>query len=126
MRRAITLLQCASQLNNRRVDEETVFEVAGTLPPDALAQVWEATRTGPFNKIAEAVRTVLALGYSTTMMLAQVYELVMGAEDLSDVQRADMLLKLAKVDHALVKGADERLQLLDMCGEFTLIRRRRG
>ena len=117
MRRAITLLQSAAQFNDRNVDRAIVMEVSGTLPPNALNQVWEAVTAGGFDKIAEAVRNVLAAGYSTTMLLSQFRDLVVQntVDDVPDEVRADMLLDLARADRCLVDGADEHLQLMSVC-----------
>ena len=115
MRRAITLLQSSANFNAQHVDRTSVFEVAGILPDEALDQVWDSIKRGLYDGIAQAVQNVLASGYSTTMMKSQFCKLIMNETDLDDVSRAEMLLKLAQADKLLVDGADEELQMLDIC-----------
>ncbi|KAH9253614.1 hypothetical protein BASA81_008450 [Batrachochytrium salamandrivorans] len=121
MRRAITILQSAANYNAGRVGKDAVFEVAGVLPPHALGALWVAVQSGIFDQVATEVRSLLALGYSTTMMTRCLLELVVGEEGMDEVKRARMLLKLAEADKLLVDGADEELQMMDICSEFALI-----
>ena len=121
MRRAITLLQSASNYNSQRVDKEIVFEVAGILPDNALQAVWEAIKAGRFDGVSQAVKNLLAMGYSSTMMTSQLVNWVMNESKLDDYSRAEMLLKLAQADKCLVDGADEELQMMDICCQFTTV-----
>jgi len=126
LRRAITLLQCAAQFNGGRVDEAVVIEVAGALPKDALLPLWESMSSGSFDVLQKGVKNVVRLGFSASMMMRQLHEMVLRQSDLDDKQRATMLLKLAQVDKNLVEGADEELQLLDVCSEFSMAKRQRS
>lgn len=123
MRRAITILQSAANFNAGRVGKDAVFEVAGVLPPHALGALWLAVQGGIFDRVAAEVRALLALGYSTTMMTRCLLDLVVGGDEggMSEEKRARMLLKLAEADKCLVDGADEELQMMDICSEFALI-----
>ena len=123
MRRAITLLQCAAQFNGLAVSRAVVQEVSGALPADALALVWAAVESGDFDKIAAAVRDVLASGYSTVMLLEQLHDTVLHSDALSDEHKAAMLLAVARADRLLVDGADEHLQLLSLCSACAEIRK---
>jgi len=125
MRRAITLLQCASNYNGQQVDQAIVYEVAGMLPDDALLPVWNAVRAGLFDGVSNSVKNVLALGYSSTMMTSKLLRIVVAEKDLDDYSKAEMLLKLAEADKSLVDGADEELQMMDICCSFAQIWRRR-
>jgi replication factor C subunit 2/4 len=118
MRRAITLLQCAAQFNALKIDRSIVVEVSGALPVDALSSVWNAISVGPFDAIIDAVKNVLANGYSTTMLLTQFHDLILNSVDMHDSIKSTMLLELAKADRLLVDGADETLQLLNICSTF--------
>jgi replication factor C subunit 2/4 len=125
LRRSITLLQCAAQFNGGRVDEEIVVEVSGALPSDALLPLWEAVMSNRFDNLRTQVKNVVRQGFSATMMMRQLHDMVLARSELSDDERADMLLKLAKVDKCLVDGADEELQLLDACSAFAQAKRAR-
>lgn len=118
LRRAITLLQSASNYNAKKVDRASVYEVAGVLPDDALTPVWEAITQGLFDPVFLSIKNVLALGYSTTMMMSQLRKIIMNEATLNDVKKARMLLKLAEADKLLVDGADEELQLLDVASSL--------
>jgi len=123
LRRAITLLQCAAQFNGNRVDEAIVVEVAGALPLNALTPLWEAMSANRFDVLHKAVKSVIRQGFSATMMMRQLNDLVLAQPELSNEQCATMLLKLAKADLCLVEGADEELQLLDVCGDIAKAKR---
>lgn len=118
MRRAVTLLQCASNFNARNVDSESIVEVAGILPNEALEPTWSAIKQGGFDGVMTAVQQVLAAGYSSTMMTTKLLERILSDETASDETKALLLLKLAETDKKLVDGADEEMQLLDLCCEF--------
>jgi replication factor C subunit 2/4 len=120
LRRAITLLQSASNYNSQQVDGPIIYEVAGVLPKNALEQVWSAVQSGLYDGVADAVKGVLAMGYSSTMMTGQLAKMIVAEPRLDDFAKADMLLRLAEVDKCLVDGADEELQLMDMCCSLTV------
>lgn len=123
MRRAITILQSAANYNANQVSQQAVFEVAGVLPPQALEQLWLAIQTGLYDKVFVEIRNLLAFGYSTTMMTHALLAIVVreNTTRLGEEKKARMLLKLAECDKALVDGADEELQMMDICSEFALI-----
>jgi len=118
MRRAITLLQSASNYNAQNVDKAIIYEVAGVLPDDALGPLWASIKAGRYDGVSHAVKNVLAMGYSSTMMTRQMLDIVKKEHGLDDYTKADMLLKLAEVDKCLVDGADEELQMMDLCCHF--------
>jgi replication factor C subunit 2/4 len=125
LRRAITLLQSAANYNSKTVDRAIVFEVAGILPDDALAPAWNAIKLGRYDAVSNSIREALALGYSSTMMTNKLMHIVLNEKSLDDYTKADMLLKLAEADKCLVDGADEELQMMDICCAFAQFYRKR-
>ena len=58
-------------------------------------------------------------------MTGRLLKIVMAEPMLDDYSKAEMLLKLAEADKSLVDGADEELQMLDICCTFAQIYRKR-
>lgn len=121
MRRAITLLQSSAQFNNSVVDSETIVEVAGSLPPNAIKKLWTRIRGKLFDPIREEVDNVIAEGYAASMIISQLSEDLIHANDLTDDQKARMSLVLAEANMAIEAGADEELQLMSVASQLSLI-----
>ena len=115
MRKSINTLQTVSQLP--RATPELVVEISGEVPDSAFDSLWSAATCGTnFAAVVDAVSRFVEQGYSATKVLAKVYRrVVSGNGTLSDANKAAVCTKLLEVDRCLGDGADEELQLLDLC-----------
>jgi replication factor C subunit 2/4 len=127
MRRCITLLQTAQKLvpAGEELTEETVHEVAGTVPSSVLEALWRCA--GPHASVAEMQTTVAAVGaaaYSADAVLQQLLPRVAASTELDEPGRSQVAIRVADAERKLVDGADEALQLLDVLTVLRHARRR--
>ncbi|EGD75544.1 replication factor C 4 [Salpingoeca rosetta] len=116
MRQAITFLQSASRLcGSSGVEVHHVEEIAGAIPNAVMTDLLDKCRQGSFENLQETVQSILLDGFSADTIVEELLQLVVEADDISDTQKADIAHKLAQVDKRLVDGADEELQIMDLC-----------
>ena len=116
MRKAVTLLQCASRLHGTRVTPDSVMDAAGAVPPDAVASLVTSVRppAGSFDTAAVACRSLVKAGYPALQVMTQMAELLYEDDTINDLVKAAIAQRLAAADKALADGADESLQLMDV------------
>ena len=116
MRRAITTLQSASQLNaGDPLDEARVLSASGSIPPSVTNGLLTACRTHSYDAMQGEVDRVIREGHLVAAIVEDLAMVVTEAPDLTSVQKAKVCERLAWVEHKLVDGADEELQLRDLC-----------
>ncbi|KAL3504243.1 hypothetical protein ACH5RR_034084 [Cinchona calisaya] len=114
LRRAITYLQSAARLFGSSISSSDLISVSGVIPEEVVQALYSACRSGNFDLADKEVKNVIAEGYPVSLMLTQLFDIVVEADDVSDEQKARICKKLAEADKCLVDGADEYLQLLDV------------
>lgn len=114
LRRAITYLQGAARLFGSSISSKDLISVSGAIPREVTEAIYAACKSGDFDLANKEVNNVIAEGYPVSQMLAQLFEVVVEEDDISDEQKARICKSLAMADKCLVDGADEYLQLLDV------------
>ncbi|KAH7861432.1 hypothetical protein Vadar_026112 [Vaccinium darrowii] len=114
LRRAITYLQGAARLFGSSISSKDLISVSGVIPQEVVQSLFAACKGGDFDLANKEVNNVIQEGYPVSQMLSQLFEVIVGADDISDEQKAKICKKLAETDKCLVDGADEYLQLLDV------------
>ncbi|EPS70003.1 hypothetical protein M569_04759, partial [Genlisea aurea] len=112
LRRAITYLQGAARLFGSSISSKDLIDVSGIIPEGVVEGLFRACKIGDFDATDKEVNNVVAEGYPASQTLSQLYDLIVGSDDLSDEQKARVLKKIGEADKALIEGADEYLQLL--------------
>ncbi|KAJ1030853.1 hypothetical protein NDA18_002082 [Ustilago nuda] len=140
LRRAITYLQSASRLHNIAGDDKTsvtsesIVEIAGVVPTRVIASLADAVAIEPytsdgdedmdpvnnkkrdaFERIREQVKIITREGYSITQLLVQLHDYIISHPTLLAKIKAKAALLMAEMDKCLTDGADEELQLLNLC-----------
>ncbi|KAN0066019.1 Subunit of heteropentameric Replication factor C (RF-C) [Thecaphora frezii] len=144
LRRAITYLQSASRLHSIEGSERTavtpdsIVEIAGVVPPRVILELCRSMgieaaenegdgdvemapvsgkggREASFGTIREAVRRIAREGFSITQLLVQLHDYVIGHPTLNARIKAKCALRMGEMDKNLTDGADEELQLLNLC-----------
>ncbi|XP_064614958.1 replication factor C subunit 4-like [Liolophura sinensis] len=116
MRKAITTLQSAFRLKgDNSISEEDVYEIAGVLPEELVDRVLKACRSDSYDRLDDSVKEIMREGYSAMLLIVQLHDKVVEAEELTDKQKSIIAEKLAVVDKCLTDGGDEYLQLMDLC-----------
>lgn len=115
MRKAITLLQCASRLHGKTVTPSAVEDAAGSVPASAVAALLAAVRppTGSFEAASAAVYNLSKAGYPALQIMGQLSDAVYADPAVPELAKAALAQRVAIADKCLADGADETLQLLD-------------
>ncbi|KAK0575964.1 hypothetical protein LWI29_009695 [Acer saccharum] len=120
LRRAITYLQGATRLFGSSISSKDLISVSGVIPQDVVEALFTACRSGDFDLANKEVSKIIAEGYPVSLLLSQIFDVVVEAEDISDEQKARICKRLAEADKCLVDGADEYLQLLNVASHVML------
>lgn len=116
LRRAITLLQSVSRLKGEeKITKQDILEVGGVIPEEIILQLFEVCRSDSYEKLDKTLKEIICEGHSGMQILLQIHQLVMTTEELDDHQKSIVAEKIAIVDKRLMDGADEYLQLMDLC-----------
>ncbi|CAM9855620.1 unnamed protein product [Phaeothamnion confervicola] len=116
MRKAVTTLQSAHQLYgpDGSVTKDSVAELAGTVPAPHMQKLWTAIRSATFATLQSAVDDEMCEGFPLSALLHRLLEDVVADNDIADHRKAAICERLAQADKALVDGASEYMQLLDV------------
>ncbi|XP_065887520.1 replication factor C subunit 4-like [Dysidea avara] len=116
LRRAITLLQSASQLkSDEEITKEDFYNLAGVLPDEKIQGLFKACFSNSYESLDSTVQDILADGYSASQIITQVFDHLVNQAGINDQQKSEVAERLALVDKRLIDGGDEYLQLMDMC-----------
>ena len=99
------------------VKVENVVEIAGVLEPGALNHLWAMIEKGDYDALADVVEAIQLEGYAAPTILDQLLDHILANEKLTDVQKGKMGLALGRVDKRLIDGANDGIQILDLCAE---------
>ncbi|KAL3690676.1 hypothetical protein R1sor_004327 [Riccia sorocarpa] len=114
LRRAITVLQSAARLYGSSISSDNIISVSGVVPDEVMDSFIAACKSGQFDKAQGVVTNIIAEGYPASQILNQLFDIVVSSPDIADEQKARILERIAETDKALIDGADEFLQLLDV------------
>ena len=123
MRRAVTSLQSVQALlagqqpgTAADIDEEAIYELAG-LPPGAVVEaLYQSLLSNSFDTMQAAVKNVLHDGYSVQTLLQKLLDRFLETDDLDELGRARIAIRIAEAEDKMNDGADEYLQLMTVCG----------
>ena len=121
MRRAVQTLQSAHALGN--IDDQAVSELAGVPPANVMDKLIQALHSNEFESMRQAVDDVCAEGYSGQVLLKCLLDRFVNSDDLDEMGRAKVAIRIAEAEHRMIEGADEYLQLMTVCSmAFTCLR----
>ncbi len=116
MRQAVSLLQNSHSIFKNELTAERVIEISGVVPDDVLTGLWDAARSRSFTRMEKKVAEVMSLGYNTGILMEQLLKKIIEADDISDLQKANVCDVISTADKCMADGADEYLQLLNVTG----------
>lgn len=125
MRRAVTSLQSVQALlagqgdtNTNRIviDEAAIYELAGLPPDQVIETLYQSLLSNSFDTMQIAVQNVIADGYSVQTLLQKLLEKFIQTNDLDELGRAKLAIRIAEAEDRMNDGADEYLQLMTVCG----------
>lgn len=114
MRKAVTTLQCVHALGGN-VTKETVYEMAGLCPPGVVDALWKDVASRDFGRMQVAVEDVCADGFSAQTLLSAISLTVIASDELNELAKATLSIKIAEAEKMMIDGGDEYLQLMTVC-----------
>jgi replication factor C subunit 2/4 len=112
LRKAITLLQSAVQLEGPLVRSNSLSKIAGHVPEEIVKKIWNACYTGRFEEIHQSITEIIASGYSAHQFLSQTFEQMCEEPHTRDLQCARISMHLTIADKALSDGSDDYIQIM--------------
>lgn len=114
MRRAVTTLQSVHALaaGGCVVDQDSVAEIAGLPPPSVIDTLWKSLASKSIDTVQQAVKDVVAAGYSAQALLSALLPKVTCDETLTEKSKAEIAIRIAEAEKNMIEGADEYLQLM--------------
>ncbi|KAL1639992.1 Subunit of heteropentameric Replication factor C (RF-C) [Diplodia intermedia] len=101
------------------VSVPVIEEIAGVIPAPTMERLYDAMQPRAKGKVyadvAQAVEDMVADGWSATQLVAQLYEMVLFDEKVEDLKKNKITMVFSETDKRLVDGADEHLEILDLC-----------
>lgn len=103
----------------RAVSVPVVEEIAGVIPAPTMERLYDAMQPRAkgkvYTEVAKAVEDMVADGWSASQLVGQLYEMVLYDEKVEDLKKNKITLVFSETDKRLVDGADEHLEILDLC-----------
>ncbi|GME66364.1 Replication factor c subunit 2 [Neofusicoccum parvum] len=103
----------------KTVSVTVVEEIAGVIPGPTMERLYEAMQPRAkgkvYTEVAKAVEDMVADGWSASQLVQQMYETVLFDEKVEDLKKNKITLVFSETDKRLVDGADEHLEILDLC-----------
>uniref|UniRef100_A0A7S2RGI0 AAA+ ATPase domain-containing protein n=1 Tax=Eucampia antarctica TaxID=49252 RepID=A0A7S2RGI0_9STRA len=114
MRRAVMTLQSAHTLGGS-VD---IAEMVGLPPPSLISNlVQKLLQQSPFDQMELCVKDLISEGFAVPYIIQSFWEQLaqLPQEQLSDIDKATIAIKIAEADKNLVDGADDFFQFMLVC-----------
>ncbi|XP_015907258.1 replication factor C subunit 4 isoform X2 [Parasteatoda tepidariorum] len=116
LRKAITLLQSAHRLKGEDgITATDVADISGIVPNKWLKDLMKVCQSDSYEKLENFVCTLSHEGYTAGQLINQLHDEIVFNDTLNDKQKSAICEKLAICDKRLLDGADEFLQLMDLC-----------
>lgn len=116
MRRAISCLQSAARMKGQdEITKRDIIEIAGVIDMSLIESLYTSCQSGSYDKIDEATKSIMMEGHSAAQVILQLHDYILDLDDIDDKQKSFILLRIASMDKKLIDGADEYLQILDLC-----------
>ena len=106
---------CAGTESNVNVSENDICDIAGVVPDKWIEKLFEACRSNQFENLESLVNDITCEGFSGTQLTNQLHDRIVISDDFTDLQKSIMCEKLAVCSSRLLEGANEYLQMVDLC-----------
>ncbi|GIY89021.1 replication factor C subunit 4 [Caerostris darwini] len=116
LRKAITLLQSAHRLKgDEGVSVNDIADISGVVPLKWIKEIITVCESDSYEKLEKFVSNLGYEGYTTGQVINQLHDEIVFHDSLNDKQKSAICEKIAVCDKRLLDGADEYLQLMDLC-----------
>ncbi|CAK5058236.1 unnamed protein product [Meloidogyne enterolobii] len=115
LRKSITLMQSmACSAVNNSISVEDVKEMSGEIPGKLMEEFIDVVKCLDQEKVNCYAKKIVKNGYSVTQYLTQLLDIILGYQNLKEVKKAKIFIKIAETEKCLIDGADEYIQLLNL------------
>ena len=97
------------------ISKNDICDIAGVVPERWLEKLLDVCRGNSFENMESYVNDITCEGFSGAQLINQLHDRIVISDDYSDLQKSVMCEKLAVCSSRLLEGANEYLQLVDMC-----------
>jgi replication factor C subunit 2/4 len=111
LRKAINYLQKCFNSSNSFYKKDILEEVSGILPSKVFNNIIISIFNKDLKNIDRLVKNILLEGYSLVNQITLFHDFFINSE-LSNIQKAKILLKISDIDQNLIKGCDEFIQFI--------------
>jgi replication factor C subunit 2/4 len=111
LRKSITTLQSASKLYKGIVSEDNVKEVAAMVPDNVISGIYTQLHAN-YEGLVRFAEDVIHSGFQPDGIIFQLFDFIIGRDEISDNKKAKIVELLAAADYGLVAGGSEYLQIL--------------
>mmetsp|Transcript_20114 Transcript_20114/g.42108 ORF Transcript_20114/g.42108 Transcript_20114/m.42108 type:complete len:363 (+) Transcript_20114:69-1157(+) len=119
MRSAVTTLQsCYNLTAGGNVSVKDVEEMTGKCPVDKVRGMYEQCKKKNFEGMQNEVEDLVCSGYPGVEILKSLSTLIVSDPTLNDASKGRVCVKIGRSDKALIEGADETLQILNVGSEI--------
>ncbi|KFM59168.1 Replication factor C subunit 4, partial [Stegodyphus mimosarum] len=116
LRKAITLLQSSHRLKgDEGVTIADIADISGAVPVKWIKELITVCESDSYEKLEKFVSSLMYEGYTTGQVINQLHDEILFSEVFNDKQKSAICEKIAICDKRLIDGADEYLQLMDLC-----------
>jgi replication factor C subunit 2/4 len=120
LRKVINLLQRASYIN-KNIDTDLLIDISGQISDAQIDDIWNIVidKQTDHNKLFKLVREIINEGYSSIILLNNIFEKIIQDPNITDDNKRKIILIVSKIDYELLDNANETIQLLYL---FNVIR----
>ena len=126
MRKAIMTLQNLKYIQDVRVhlkgssklEKKDVMDISGYMDPEICGKILKRCLTHDLNSVIELAQMIINESYPIDIFIVQMNEICMESKDLTDLQKAQIIIHGAEVQKRIIECADEELQLKSYLGQI--------
>jgi replication factor C subunit 2/4 len=111
LRKAINYLQKCHNYYDDKNNEDILEEISGILPINIFDILWINIYNKDIKKLDEQINNICLEGYSLVNQILLFHDYIINS-NLSNNQKANIILKIIDVDQNLIKGCDEYIQFI--------------
>ena len=89
--------------------------MAGLPPKSIIQDLVTSLRSNSFSAMENFVNTIIAEGFPVPTIISMLFDVIVKDENASDLTKADVSIRIAEADKNLVDGANDVLQLMNVC-----------
>lgn len=114
-RRAIMLLQNLQYIkkHKKQITPSDILDISGIIRKETVESFWNLCLNGTTTVIRNIALDIKRNGYSVRHFLTHINNLVISS-NMTDKQKADILLEICKSDRRLIEGSNEYVQILNI------------